>query len=87
MGSEEKSKRRLIYFLHIPKTAGTTFTAVLDNAFSDLKKLEAQTWNRVPSLDDFEERLKSGKLLHSYEYIRGHFGYGMAYTRMPQWIT
>src|SRR5216684_3843830 len=57
----------LLYYLHIPKTAGTTFTAILDRQFSAEQICPAQLWPdlvRIPP-----ERLRQ------YRLLRGHFYY------------
>ena len=37
----------LLYFLHIPKTAGTTFASVLDNYFDFNSILPQQVWSQL----------------------------------------
>jgi len=57
----------LDYFLHIPKTGGTTFTSFLDSHYKSDRIFPYQTWNHyLPN--------KNIKLKH-YALARGHFGY------------
>ena len=58
-----------LYFLHIPKTAGSSIIGILDNYFSLDSILPEEVWNHLlknlPT--DFSK----------YGLIRGHFGYGL----------
>ena|SRR3990167_2028391 len=56
------------YYLHIPKTAGTTFISYLDEILSVKKMFYHQVWNHLTPAD---------KNLSQYNYFRGHFGYGL----------
>ncbi len=58
---------RALYFLHIPKTAGTTLYHLLDEKFDLQAVCPARFWLEL--LD-----LPSEKLPH-YQFFRGHFGY------------
>jgi len=59
----------ILYFLHIPKTAGTTFTSIIDSYFD---------FNSI-----FPEKIWPGLLnnkpnnFSKFKLIRGHFGYGI----------
>jgi hypothetical protein len=71
------------YYLHIPKTAGTTFTAYLDKHFADNEIFPYKVWDEV--LEDIHSRPD----LSNYKLVRGHFGYGMYryYDTPPLTIT
>jgi len=58
-----------LYFLHIPKTAGTTLITILDKYFNPDCILKAHSWNELlPQLPlDFSK----------YQFVRGHFGYSI----------
>lgn len=62
-------KDELLYFLHIPKTAGTTFTAILDCQFDNKQIYPHLVWSHALNSknSDFSQ----------YKFIRGHFGYGL----------
>jgi len=70
-----------LYFLHIPKSAGTSVTRVLDNYFNKSSILPYQTWNQLlPNLPiEFS----------NFELIRGHFGYGLykILNKKPVYLT
>lgn len=70
-----------LYFLHIPKTAGTSFTAILDNFFDFDDIYSEQVWHKL--LQDKNRSFLQCKL------IRGHFGYGLYHIlpRKPLYIT
>jgi len=71
----------ILYFLHIPKAAGTSFISVLDNYF-DL--------NRICKLHDWEEMLTNmPKDISKLNLFRGHFGYGIHHIlqQKPVYIT
>jgi len=55
------------YFLHIPKTAGSSFTCFLDEYYEKEKIFPFQNWN------DFLKKRPSN--MPNYELARGHFGY------------
>lgn len=67
---------KTVYFLHIPKTAGTSFTHILDSLIGMERTLPTKVWNDFKSID------KSA--FNGYKFIRGHFGYGVhKYTGAP----
>ncbi len=57
------------YFLHIPKTGGTSFTKMIDPFYKKEEILPYQTWNVF--LPEWPIDISNIKL------IRGHFGYGI----------
>ncbi|MGI0027629.1 MAG: sulfotransferase family 2 domain-containing protein [Nitrosopumilaceae archaeon] len=58
-----------LYFLHIPKTAGTTIISIIDNYFNSDSILPEEVWNHL--LKNFPSDFTK------YRLIRGHFGYGI----------
>ncbi len=68
-----------LYFLHTPKTAGTTVTEYLRQHFEKELILPFQTWNE---LYNYLEKCNGDvgdmqTFLNQYRLIAGHFGYGM----------
>jgi len=59
----------ILYFLHIPKTAGTALITILDNYFEPGSVLKPHDWHELlPQLPpDFSK----------YKFVRGHFGYSI----------
>ncbi|MGJ8664161.1 MAG: hypothetical protein ACSHWU_10930 [Marinicella sp.] len=55
-----------IYFSHIPKTAGTSFTVILDRFFATEDIFSPQLWHEVGEVEKVREK--------KYQLIRGHFG-------------
>lgn len=56
----------LLYFLHIPKTAGTTMISILDKQFNSDKILNLHEWQELLPLMPID--------FAKYNFIRGHFG-------------
>lgn len=54
-------------FIHIPKTAGTTFTSILDAKFNQADICPAAVWSELVQLSPAE--------LATYKLLRGHFYY------------
>jgi len=71
----------ILYFLHIPKTAGTTFATVLENYFDLDSICPEQLW----------QELLPGKKLNflKYKLIWGHYGYCLyqILPKKPVYIT
>jgi len=67
MVASDLADQGLLYYLHIPKTAGTTFTAILDRQFSAEHICPAQLWHELLRIPP--ERLRQ------YRLLRGHFYY------------
>ena len=59
----------ILYFLHIPKTAGTTFARVLENYFDLDSICPEQLWHEIIR--------KNQVNFSNIRLIRGHFGYGI----------
>lgn len=58
-----------LYFLHIPKTAGTTFTAILHNQFNPNEICPATRWYSVLEIPS--------EALSQYHVIAGHMTYSL----------
>ncbi len=71
----------ILYFLHIPKTAGTSLSSIIDKYFDRKKVLGVHAWKYLlPKLPlDFKK----------YQFVRGHFGYGFyrILPKKPVYIT
>ena len=65
----------ILYYLHIPKTAGTSLISIIDSYFERKKVLGAHAWKELlPKMPiDFKK----------YKFVRGHFGYGI-YRILPK---
>jgi len=59
----------ILYYLHIPKTAGTTFTIILENFFDFQSIYPEKLWHDVIT--------KNQVNFSNIRLIRGHFGYGI----------
>lgn len=68
-------------FIHIPKTAGTTLTSLLNSKFHQSKICPAEVWSEVVDIPREE--------LAQYQLFRGHFFYdiGDLLPRKPVYIT
>jgi len=86
LGNLEQSSFKLkpndiLYFMHIPKTAGTSLITILENYFEPNSILKAHDW---------EELLPKMPMdLSKIRFVRGHFGYSMLRTlpKKPICIT
>jgi len=63
-----KKKKQGYYFIHIPKTAGTSFINLLDGCVDEDKIFPCQLWQQI------NQEIVSKK--HNYSLLRGHFGGG-----------
>jgi len=65
----------VLYFLHIPKTAGTSVISILDSYFKNDQVLRLHAWKYLlPKLPlDFS----------NYRFVRGHYGIGF-YRLLPK---
>lgn len=68
-------KDDVLYFLHIPKTAGTTLISILDNYFDYEDVCLSQAWNDIINHSPTE--------LLKFRLFRGHFGYWL-YRILPK---
>lgn len=59
----------VFYFLHIPKTAGTSFISNLENFFDYNRICQDSVWPQLLKRKPNE--------LQNYSLFRGHFGYGL----------
>lgn len=68
-------------FIHIPKTAGTTLTSLLNSKFHQSKICPAEVWSEVVDIPRTE--------LAQYQLFRGHFFYdiGELLPHKPVYIT
>ena len=73
--------RKSLYFLHIPKTAGTTLISIIDDHFNLDSILHEQVWNEILP--------KIPETFSQFRLIRGHFGYGLhrVLTKKPLFLT
>lgn len=71
----------IVYFLHIPKTAGTTFIAILDSFFDADSIYPEKVWHELLKKDDKE--------FSKYKLVRGHFGYNIRQVlhKKPIYVT
>ncbi|MCX6360798.1 MAG: hypothetical protein NT029_13370 [Armatimonadetes bacterium] len=65
---------RRIYFLHIPKTAGTSVASLVRNAYPQDQGIPAYFWHQLPDMDR--------RRLNGYRCYAGHFG-----TVLPDMLT
>lgn len=59
----------MIYFSHIPKTAGTTLRAFLSQFFDDARILPHQLWHELGNPQEIK--------WENYDLVTGHFGHGL----------
>ena len=74
-------KDDVLYFLHIPKTAGLTMIYILNGFFDYSSILIEHSWDQLlPQLP---------KNFSKYRFVRGHFGYGFhrQFPKKPICIT
>ena len=74
-------KDDILYFLHIPKTAGLTMIYILNGFFNYSSILIEHSWDQLlPVLP---------KNFSKYRFVRGHFGYGFyrQFPKKPIYIT
>ena len=74
-------KDDILYFLHVPKTAGLTLIYILNNFFDYSSILIEHSWDQLlPKLP---------KEFSKYRFVRGHFGYGFhrQFSKKPIYIT
>ena len=68
-------KDDVLYFLHIPKTAGLTMIYILNGFFDYSSILIEHSWDQLLP--------KIPKNFSKYRFVRGHFGYGF-YRQFPK---
>ena len=73
----------VLYFLHIPKTAGTTLSTIIDGQFQQNNIFPIQKWT------DFFSYSESLQNPNSYKLFRGHLGYGFYHyiRKKPKFLT
>jgi len=62
-------KNDIVYFLHIPKTAGTSFIATLDSYFDLDSIYQEKVWHKLLQ--------KTPRDFLNYKFLRGHFAYNV----------
>ena len=74
-------KNDILYFLHIPKNAGTSLIAILENYFDLNSIFQGKYWQNLI--------LHKPKNFSKLRFFRGHFGYGLhrILQRKPIYIT
>lgn len=74
-------KDDVLYFLHIPKAAGTSFIFILENYFEYDSILRAQAWEQLSENkpEDFTK----------FRFVKGHFGHAVhkIFPKKPIYIT
>ncbi len=77
-------KKGPLIFVHIPKTAGTTFQTVLDRMYEN--KLDVDAVNPEKSIREFEDL--DEKTQKGFDVIKGHFTMNLVkYTENPILMT
>lgn len=71
----------ILYFLHIPKTAGTSLKKILDSQFNPESIVMQESWFHLLESNDLN--------FVQYQLIRGHYGYGVHHiiNKKPIYIT
>ena len=75
------TKDDILYFLHIPKTAGTSIIFILNNYFNNDSILYAQEWGHLSK--------NKPKDFSKFQLVKGHFGYAVyrILPKKPLYIT
>lgn len=74
---------RTYYFLHIPKTAGTTFKAVLQQPFLSSQVCNAENLLELSRSDHSDKRLFMGHYFHGIEKLIGRNPHYITFLRDP----
>lgn len=84
-----KHMKKPLYFLHIPKTAGTSVVSALDTQFDVSDIAPYQLWNQYLPASKSWKRLFNKHPMGKYSLVRGHFGYGVwrEMGQKPNYIT
>lgn len=67
--------RKPVIFLHIPKTAGSTFRAVLENEYEEEVRFSTKVVDGNLNIDEFKNLSQSDK--NKIELLYGHMKYGL----------
>ncbi len=67
-GLKKTQGAAVTYFVHVPKTAGTSFIVLLDRFFHATKVFPYQLWREIKEINQQEN--------NQYNLFRGHFGGG-----------
>ena len=81
LNKESLTNNKTLYFLHIPKTAGTSLISILDSYFQSERILNAHTWGELLPLMPLD--------FSKFLFVRGHFGYSVIrlFKKEPICIT
>ena len=63
------NQNEILYFLHIPKTSGTSLKKFLDSKFNEKNIFPVEKW-----YDLIENNIWD---FSNFKFIRGHYGYGI----------
>lgn len=71
----------VVCFLHIPRTAGTTFISIVDSFFDNNSIYPKQLWHELLARGETD--------FSKFRLFRGHFGYGIHHLleKKPVYLT
>lgn len=78
-----------LYFLHIPKTSGTTLAAYLDAKFEAAEIVDAKVWSQHLANLPYAAFSPYARTMANKRFVRGHFGWGLRreFVEPPTIIT
>jgi hypothetical protein len=68
-----------LYFLHIPKTSGTSINKVIEDAYGNENMFPYKTWGYINEKTERKE-LVSDLYSDRYKYVTGHYGWNKKIT-------
>lgn len=74
--NKHDSYKKALYFLHIPKTAGSSVSSYIDEQYQSRKILGPKTWNQFLKELPPKKWASHSKPMSKYDLIRGHYGWG-----------